>query len=414
MSNIKSLYSKLASASQQKNVESSKIDQIFSDGDVVLKEGLPTKEQYLNTDSGNRPYTTTMNVRVINGDSRYRWQDAKPSTIERAQESEYSLDLRTKELPKPNTTKNTSQGFNPDWPGMNGLNAPTAADNNFLATGNGGGSIIVSRNQIKTSSEQTPTYSTGRPIKGFGDIGKNLRNLAANVGTSLGSILPPRLTYDVAKGGTNKGVAFGALSHGLLGALLGAAYNKFKRNKYVKYKDPVTGEEYDTAEEDDTTPMWKDMLVGGGIGAGIGGIIGHRAAYEQAEPNKPFGEGYYPFGELNTKKGSVINGSDILSTLDNKLMMDYSLSFAQRNALINYLHGLPMYVIQSEFGNLLSTGVGAGIGALIAKKLLGLGMGGTIIASILGGMIGSNATSPNNQESPFTRSAFAPTGMFGM
>ena len=127
MSNIKSLYNKLASASQQKNVESSKIDQIFSDDDVVLKEGLPTKEQYLNTDSGNKPYTTTMNVRVINGDSRYRWQDAKPSTIERAQESEYSLDLRTKELPKPNTTKNTNQMFNPDWPGMNGLNAPTAA-----------------------------------------------------------------------------------------------------------------------------------------------------------------------------------------------------------------------------------------------------------------------------------------------
>ena len=69
---------------------------------------------------------------------------------------------------------------------------------------------------------------------------------------------------------------------------------------------------------------------------------------------------------------------------------DYTLNFTQKNELINQLRTLPTSSL-SSFYPLIGAGAGAGIGYLIAKKLLGFGRTGTIIASILGLTAGLNA-----------------------
>jgi hypothetical protein len=88
-----------------------------------------------------------------------------------------------------------------------------------------------------------------------------------------------------------------------------------------------------------------------------------------------------------------------MNNLETKLLQDFTLPYNQRLSLVGFLQSLPQGV-QNQINTATSTLVGAGIGAAIAKLLLNMGIGGTIIFSILGGMAGRNFGVSNNYAPP--------------
>lgn len=84
--------------------------------------------------------------------------------------------------------------------------------------------------------------------------------------------------------------------------------------------------------------------------------------------------------------------------LDQRLLQDYTLPYNQRMALIGYIQTLP-YSVQSQLSSATSTAMGAGLGAVVAKLLFNMGLKGSIIMSILGGLMG-RAIGINNSLTP--------------
>lgn len=72
-----------------------------------------------------------------------------------------------------------------------------------------------------------------------------------------------------------------------------------------------------------------------------------------------------------------------------KLNSDHTLTYDQRMALLSYVQSLPGS-IQAQLSSALATASGAGIGFLIAKLLFNMGLKGTIVMSLLGGLVGSS------------------------
>ncbi len=85
--------------------------------------------------------------------------------------------------------------------------------------------------------------------------------------------------------------------------------------------------------------------------------------------------------------------------LEQKLLQDFTLPYNQRMALIGYVQTLP-YSIQSQLNTATSTVMGAGIGAIVAKLLLNMGLKGSILLSILGGLMGRTAGINNSLTPP--------------
>lgn len=67
-----------------------------------------------------------------------------------------------------------------------------------------------------------------------------------------------------------------------------------------------------------------------------------------------------------------------MNNLETKLLQDFTLPYNQRLSLVGFLQSLPQGV-QNQINTATSTLVGAGIGAAIAKLLLNMGIGGTLI-----------------------------------
>lgn len=80
--------------------------------------------------------------------------------------------------------------------------------------------------------------------------------------------------------------------------------------------------------------------------------------------------------------------------IESKILSDPTISYGDRMALIDYVKDLS-FTQKNQLESLTSTAIGAGVGALVAKFLLGLGIKGTIISSILGGLIGHSFSTPS-------------------
>jgi len=113
-------------------------------------------------------------------------------------------------------------------------------------------------------------------------------------------------------------------------------------------------------------PEWSKLLAAllGAGGAAIGGIAGRN----------------------HTKTASFMQLGDPKAELLKMLQKDHSLSFTDRNRLMQALQMLSETQAAS-LKKLVGTGVGAGVGAMIAKALLGMGLGGQLLGAFVGGMV---------------------------
>jgi hypothetical protein len=289
-------------------------------------------------------------------------------------------------IPKKDLVVNKNTGVQyEDFPGMFGLKVPSPASLPNLGTGNGGGGQIISRSQIKNASEKARD-SAGIELN---DPNNGLEwqikeKFLPTASSYLHYVNPLGLTDEASKLGTIPAIAAGSILTGLTG--LGAAW------VHNKLSDPVFIRDKNGRLVEDKSQHKKRYKLYGIGSAILGGILGSSLAKEKSNVNNNI--------KFITKTGSIVkkafpysyngNGDNILFQLNQLINNDYTLNFTQKNELINQLRTLPTSSL-SSFYPLIGAGAGAGIGYLIAKKLLGFGRTGTIIASILGLTAGLNA-----------------------
>lgn len=364
------------------------LDDLFFSKDIILNKNTPTKEEYKNRSRNSDTLRDKLRYKTIYGDSKYTWVDSKGVKIEKAPVSSDEVELRSKALGKNFSGVNTNkQTWNEDFPGMFGMNAPTAADGPGLATGNGKGGEIFPRPQIKWSSENTNNaykHESGLPIVRRSGGVDEILSLIGRVGGSYAKYTPWGSAYMAANrpGSRIKAITQGALKNALAGGIVGAGINYFRSGKpetmEVEVYNPRTGnmeiKEVTVPTDKVKTPLWKDMLIGGLVGGGIGGLIGNTGHFDYKYRNK-----FSSFGP----------SQDILAILNSKIMSDTAMDFTQKKELMTYIQSLPSQTI-TQFVPLLGQLLGAGAGALIAKKLLGLGFTGSILSALAGGILGGN------------------------
>jgi hypothetical protein len=367
---------------------------------IVLNKDLPTKEEYeAKTPTSPSSYRDTMKAKIVDGDSNYTWQDAKQITVDRAKQQDYELKLRSDALGenKNKVVNSNKPVLDADWPGMGQLKCPTPADGRFVATGNGKGGEMFSRSQIKMAADKPKFYTNELGELRLWDkpYSESLWETGAEAAGAVSSLTPFRYTWEKAKEGKGSGMINGAWSHALLGALSGAALNKLLRNKKVYIKtDPETGETEEIEEPE--TSLLSDMLLGAGIGGAGGALVGYNFAKDHER-----------------SKVAFAMGPDPLVAINSKIMADATLDFEQRRALMNYIKTLPTNTL-SELLPTIGSLFGAGAGAAIARKLLGMGLGGSVLGALLGGMmghgIGYNAAQSNRSVfKPLAASGFSDT-----
>jgi len=128
-------------------------------------------------------------------------------------------------------------------------------------------------------------------------------------------------------------------------------------------------------------PRMAAMLGAGAIGGGswLAGTLMNMQRRRQAERARGLVKPASFYGDLDS------DPSEFIST---RLAQDSGLSFSDKAQLSGMLNQLSQGQA-FELARILRTITGAGVGALIAKFLFRLGIGGTIVGSILGGVVGS-------------------------
>ena len=158
-------------------------------------------------------------------------------------------------------------------------------------------------------------------------------------------------------------MAYGGLFLGGLGAGIGSLYGLYNKHK-KRMEDP----NYDEATDDSVKSSLKSGLLAGALaGLGLGFMSGDIAG-------------------MKKKSNSVLN------EIINKINSDSSLSFGEKNSLIDAVVKLPSGALW-DLSKLLSVVTGASIGGVVAKFLMGFGTVGTVLSSIVGGLIGSGLSS---------------------
>ena len=153
-------------------------------------------------------------------------------------------------------------------------------------------------------------------------------------------------------------------------------------------------------ERTDANPLRSGMM-GGAAGAGLGALL---SVLLQKDPRLgamlgagALGGGSWLAGTLMNMKRKQLakqasfygnSGSSPESFISNKIALDSGLSFNEKTQLSGLIGQLSDGQT-GELAKLLRTITGAGVGLVIAKYLLKLGLGGTILSTIIGGAIGS-------------------------
>lgn len=278
-----------------------------------------------------------------------------------------------------NTPKaiNKNTPIDPDFPASFNLPVPNPSTLKYLGTGNGNGGEIFNREQVKIGSDSS--FSIFQPIENrnyFRDNSGGITERRFNMDSrdawdatsgfvkQYGSYSPTRLIGSASRLSPNMGSLVGASTSLLTGGILGALYNTFTKHRRI---DPETGEE---------ASLLKDVLYGAGIGGTAGALTGWALGND----------------EQNAKTASAFGGFSDVAMINNKIMGDPTLDFQQRRQLMNLINQLPSTSI-SQLAPVVGSALGAGVGAIIAKYLLKMGITGTIITSILGSRFGSSITS---------------------
>lgn len=336
-----------------------------------------------------------------NGDIRYSVHDANKEYELRGNQvkqspNEFLQNKQAIKIENPNSfiprnsnllPKNQNTGIvNDDFPGMFGLPVPSPANLSNLGTGNGKGGEIINRSQIKNASEfgmgrdAFGQELTPRKVNWNYETYKSLEK-PAKFFSGLG---PLAYTYRKSAEGPWKGAMYGAGALGLAGLLGAFLHNRLANN-------PMTYDSHGRLVEDTSANTKRYLKYG--LGAALAGaLLGHAFGTERLN----FGDAtktasikkhaffpHHQFGGI----GPMMDPNVILLNLTNKINSDNNISFAQKNELINQIRTLPTSSL-AEFYPLMGMASGAGIGYIVAKKLLSLGKTGSILASILGGTMG--------------------------
>lgn len=284
-----------------------------------------------------------------------------------------------KKYPVYNRTFSTSNNVNTppsDFPSLQGMPVPNPSNYTIISTGNGKGSEIISRPQVKYSSIfGSESNITGRDrnedetIPPFYDAYREDRDSRLRIIDNVSKYLPFYYMGKASKDPVSGAVAGGITGIGT-GALGGLLYNLLQKNpgSYLT-----------------------SALAGAGI-LGLGGAItGSTLGWQNRNINR-MKEALNKYGAEKKTAGfmppfGMASDADIKQALIAKLMSDMSLNYSQKNALQSYIQNLDSRATQS-LKPLMSGVIGSGIGAAIANKLLGMGYTGTILFSIIGGIMG--------------------------
>ena len=360
-------------------------------------------DQTINQVFGQLSSNQNMNSSSDNPELEYNVMDRKKSMELKGNQLTRSPDefkqlnqrLPIKNPYSKNKSVNTDSGEQyKDFPGMFNLPVPTPATIKHLGTGNGQGSPIISRNQIKSASS---AYDKSRELNAFGEtlthkrdsLTQTAHRLAETPAKWLSGLGPVGFTHTMSKKGPWTGALAGAGALGGAGLLGAWLHNKLSEPKYKvdEYGNVLFDEEGNPIE--DTEEQDKRYWRYGAIGALAGGLLGHsfgteRKNFEPKETPKP---------SIEKKASTFIGGNginemnNILFQINNKIMGDMNMNFDQKRQLMTYVQTLPKPALFDLYP-LLGTASGGGIGYLIAKKLLGLGFTGTILTTILGASAG--------------------------
>lgn len=138
----------------------------------------------------------------------------------------------------------------------------------------------------------------------------------------------------------------------------------------------------------------RDWLRSALMGAGIGGVgsagLSEMVRYmnQPRLPGSMVKQNFYAMPEAD---------ADPIEIIQRKLFNDSGLDARQKSGLLSLLSGLPPTQLKLLL-SLVRGSVGAGVGYLIAKFLFRLGVGGTVIMSLLGGAVGAGSGSHRNQD----------------
>ncbi len=153
---------------------------------------------------------------------------------------------------------------------------------------------------------------------------------------------------------------------------------------------------------------WRSGLYGGLVGAGGGALLGHLL---DRDPTQAAMLGAGGVGGAAWLVGTLLNmqkqkarehraiakaasfygqsSTDPSAFVLQRVAQDPALSFQAKSTISESLQQLSDGQVAS-LAKLLKTVVGAGVGAIVAKYLLRLGLGGTILGAIVGGYTGSS------------------------
>lgn len=109
------------------------------------------------------------------------------------------------------------------------------------------------------------------------------------------------------------------------------------------------------------------------------------------------------------KKGSAMDG---LNQINAAIMNDPSLSDADKNSLIKMVGQVPYHNLEG-LKRIATTAIGAGVGAAIAKYLMGLGFTGQVLSAIVGGVIGRSFGGPSVTRNAFGQEYMGGTDFYG-
>ena len=107
-------------------------------------------------------------------------------------------------------------------------------------------------------------------------------------------------------------------------------------------------------------------------------------AYQLPRPERPWSE----------KRANYATSAPD-QTIQQKLMSDASMSYTDKSMLMQQLRQLSAQQ-KEQLANVIGPALGAGIGVLIARYLLKLGIGGTAMLALIGGAAGAQFSGPRN------------------
>jgi len=226
--------------------------------------------------------------------------------------------------------------------------------------------------------ENSPAYRFGQGVKRkilpkFGPIARSLKTMDTPFGRSPGWANGMMVggVGGAALGGltgllTGKGLLRGALTGGLAGAAgLGATGYALGGTDWLR-KIPVLG---GFAEDLDY------HTTGGDVPTGLSGQrLGDHTYNTISEP------GY-------DKSAAWGSGGGSQAYIVQKIFADSALAAAEKQQLANGVQQLSD-AQAARLKQMVSAGFGAGIGAIVAKYLTGLGIVGILLSSVLGGVVG--------------------------